>query len=155
MRTKLLLLSCLIIALPASAANSGTLLLKSIVPGVFSLSVDPKPLASALPLQTSQANSDVGTVKIKANTSVGYKINISSVNSGQLLHSSNTGATIPYTLRFDARPVNLVAPVTLNYPAPQPNANNAKVEISYTGVPHENLQEGDYADTVTFTISSL
>ena len=137
------------------AATNGVLLLRSTVSGVYSLTVEPKPLATTLPLDVSQSNSDVGTVKIKANTIYGYKISISSTNSGKLVHESTLTSNIPYSLRFDSRPVSLVSPVILNYPAPQPNANNAKVEITYTGVPHNNLEQGNYSDTVTFTISSL
>lgn len=154
MKLSLFIIGCLLTG-SALAATSGSLLLKSIVPGVNSLEVEPKPLASTLPLDTTQSNSEVAKVKIKANSTNGYKITISSANTGKLVHETVTTSSVPYTLRFDSQMVNLATGQVINYPAPQPNAHNPKVEISYTGVPHENLHEGYYSDTVTFTISSL
>ena len=146
---------CLLITSTAFAANTGSLLLKSIVPGLNTIEVEAKPLASTLPLDVTQSNSDVAKVKIKANSTNGYKITISSANSGKLVHETVSSSNISYTLRFDSTNVNLATGAEVNYPAPQPSANNAKVEISYTGVPLSNLIEGNYTDTVTFTISSL
>lgn len=155
MKKILLTAVCVVLSQTLLAATTGTLLLKGNVPGVNTIEVEPKPLASTLPLDVTQANSDVAKVKIKANSSNGYKITISSANTGSLVHETVSNSSIPYTLRFDSTTVNLATGAVINYPAPQPNANNAKVEISYTGVPLSSLVEGIYTDTVTFTISSL
>lgn len=144
-----------LLAATSFAATTGTLLLKSTVSKIHSLEVNPTTLASTLPLNVTQNNSEVATVKIKSNSNTGFKITISSANQGKLIHQANQSSVMPYSITYDSNAVNLVSGTVLNFPGNNPNARNDKVRISYTGVPHANLQQGDYTDTVTFTISSL
>lgn len=154
MKIKNLILS-LFLTTPTYAATSGSLLLKSIVPKVFSVVVNPTTLASTLPLETTQANSTVAGVALKANTQNGYKVTITSANTGKLVHQTNAASTMPYTMKFDGQSVNLSTGTTLVFNTSGPTNKNAPVQISYTGVPYSSLQQGDYTDTVTFTVSSL
>lgn len=153
--TQIISIIVLLVASASWAAPTGTLLLKSTVSKIHSLEVNPTTLASTLPLEASQANSEVATVKVKSNSPTGYKITITSANLGRLVHETNTLSVMPYTLTYDNNAVNLVSGTVFNFPGNSPNARNDKVRISYTGVPYSNLQQGEYTDTVTFTISSL
>ncbi len=64
-----------------------------------------------------------------------------------------TSSSINYTLRYAGQAVNLVSGQQFTYVVSAANVNR-DVDISYTGVPHENLIEGQYSDTVTFTIAA-
>jgi hypothetical protein len=137
----------------AVAATSGTLLLKGTVPRLLSITVTPETVATNLPLDTTQANTKVAVVNEKSNSKTGYNVSVSSANQGKLVHESVTSSSINYTLRYAGQAVNLTAGQQFTYVASAANANR-DVDISYTGVPHENLIEGEYSDTVTFTIAA-
>ncbi len=138
----------------ALAATSGQLLLKGNVPRLLSITVTPETIASSLPLNTTQANTKVATVNEKSNSNTGYKVSIASANAGKLVHESVASSSINYTLSYNSNSVNLVSGQTFTYSSAASVNSNRDVKISYTGVPHENLVEGDYADTVTFTIAA-
>ncbi len=136
------------------AATTGNLLLKGTVPALLSIAVTPEPLASTLPLDTTQTDSKVATVNEKSNSNTGYKVNISSTNGGNLVHDSVASSFINYSLTYDGNAVNLSAGDEFIFSSASSVDTNKDIDISYTGVPHANLIEGDYTDTVTFTISA-
>lgn len=138
----------------AQAATTGNLLLKGTVPPLLSIVVTPEALASALPLDTTQTDTKVATINEKSNSNTGYQVAVSSSNQGKLVHESVASSFINYSLKYNGNSVDLSAGQTYTYPSATSVNTNRDVEISYTGVPHEDLVQGEYSDTVTFTISA-
>jgi hypothetical protein len=136
------------------AATSGTLLLKGSVPAVLSITVSPETLASTLPLDATLVDSKVATVNEASNSNTGYQVSISSANQGQLVHESVVSSSINYSLKYDGSAVNLATGESFAFSTAASVNINKDLNISYTGVSHENLIQGDYADTVTLTISA-
>lgn len=138
----------------AFAATSGTLLLRGTVPRLLEITVTPESIASTLPLDTTQANVLVAVVNEKANSKTGYQVSISSANQGKLVHESVNSSSVNYALRYNGSAVDLSTGQTFTYSGAGANNNNRNVDISYTGVAYDLLIEGDYSDTVTFTIAA-
>ena len=138
----------------AFAATSGTLLLKGVVPRLVSIVVTAETIAANLPLNTTQSNTKVAEVNEKSNSNTGYKVTIASANAGKLVHQSVASSSVNYTLRYNNSAVNLASAQTITYSSAASVNANRDVDISYTGVPHENLIEGNYQDTITFTIAA-
>ena len=152
---KLLVTTFLTLAFASAyAANSGNLLLKGTVPRLLDITVTPNSTASALPLDTTQSNTVIASINEKSNSNTGYKVTVSSANQGKLVHQSVTSSVVNYTLRYNANSVNLATGQTFTYGTAAAANNNRNVDISYTGVAHDLLIEGDYSDTVTFTIAA-
>lgn len=154
LKTTLAVLATVAISTHAMAATTGTLLLKGTVPRLLSIEVNAEAIASTLPLDTTQADTLVAVVNEKSNSKTGYNVSISSANSGELVHESDSSSTIAYSLKYDGQTVDLSSGDNFVHAFPTGANNDRDVEISYTGVPHENLVEGDYTDTVTFTIAA-
>ena len=150
----LLLTLASVLTTTAFAATSGTLLLKGTVPRIINLTVTAETLAANLPLDTTQNNSKVATVNEQSNSNTGYKVTISSANAGKLVHSTVSSSSVPYTIRYNSQSLNLASSQSVTYSSAASVNANRNVDISYTGVPFENLIEGTYQDTVTFTIAA-
>ena len=147
-----LLLGLLLTLNSTFAATSGTLILTGIIPKKVEITVTSKPAASNLDLETTQTNLSVGTLTGKSNVVAGYKISVSSLNSGKLVHTSTPTSFVNYTLRIDTTSVPLSGSGFANYSAV---GNFTKdVNISYTGVDGYVMTDGNYTDTLTFTISA-
>ncbi len=151
---RILSIAILLSVYGAQASTSGQLLMKGTVPQLFNLTVLPDALSTALPLSTTQNRTRVARLKASANTNNGYRISVSSANGGKLVHATSLSSNVPYTLRVGGRETNLVTGQThvFNRNSPVVNRNHG-VRISYTGIPHEDLLEGDYSDVLTFSIS--
>lgn len=148
---KLIALSLLVLSVPALAANTATLLLKGSIPQVLNISVAPESVSSALDLTTTQSNTKVATINEKSNSHGGYKVTISSQNLGVLKNSSHS---FVYSLSYNGSSLNLTSSVTQSHSVSQAVNVNKNLNISYTGVPAEQLVAGDYSDTITFTIAA-
>lgn len=135
----------------AFSATTATLLLKGTIAPLLNISVTPESVSSALDLTATQTNTKVATVQEKSNSSTGYKVTISSQNLGVL---KNNTSTFVYSLAYDGIALNLASPVTKTYSASAAVTSNKNVNISYTGVPADQLVAGDYTDTITFTIAA-
>lgn len=138
----------------AFAATSGTLYLKGTVPALLSISVSPESVASSLPLNTSQTDTKVASVNETSNSNTGYEVSISSQNAGKLVHESVSSSSINYSLKYGTSSVNLASGQTFTYASPASVNKDSDISITYTGVPHASLIQGDYEDTVTFTIAA-
>jgi hypothetical protein len=148
------LLLLLMFALPAFAATSGQLPLKGSVPAVVSIAVSALPIASTLPLNVTQNRTRVGTSTETWNTLNGAKVHISSLNQGFLVHQSVTSSKIAYVFRYRNTNVNLASGQTFNTNQQGRRTANRALRVSYTGVPHSSLIEGDYTDIITLSISA-
>lgn len=151
----LLATTLLLTSFTAYSATTGTLLLQGIVLPKLDITVTPETISSGLDLETTKVNLKVAEVREKANLVLGYKVTISSANLGNLKRVSGT-QVFPYSLKYNNNAVNLSTPAGQAFTyATALIANNVRdVTISYTGVPAENMVEGTYVDTVTFTIAS-
>lgn len=138
----------------AMAATSGTLMLRGTVPRLLEITVNDEAIASTLPLDTTQSGTLVAVINEKSNSVTGYNVSISSANLGALVHETEVSSSISYTLNYNGNAVDLVNGDSFSYSFPTGANNNRNVTISYTGVPHEDLIEGDYSDDITFTIAA-
>lgn len=152
---KHLLLLSLLISTPLYSATVGTLLLTGIIPKKVEITVTPKTIASALNLEVTQVDLSVGTLTGKSNSNAGYKIAVASTNLGKLKNgvaSPSLSVDVPYTMSVDSNAINLVTGSNFNSVGKAPFTKDIK--ISYTGVDAFLYEEGNFTDTVTFTISA-
>ena len=138
----------------AMAATTGSLLLKGTVPRLLEITVNAEAIAATLPLDTTQSGTLVAVINEKSNSKTGYNVSISSANQGELVHESDSSSSVAYSLTYNGNSVDLANGETFTYSFPTGANNNRNVTISYTGVPHEDLIEGEYKDDVTFTIAA-
>jgi hypothetical protein len=143
------LLLAILITLPVCADTTAVLHLKGTVPVVMSLELESESLALNLPLDVSQNNTKIGTIKEKSNSGAGYTLSISSLNNGYL---KNGTESVQYTMNYGGVSVPLNTPQTLNRTTR--GSSNRDVNITYTGAALETLKSGDFTDTVTFTIQA-
>jgi hypothetical protein len=151
---KFFILAVAFAASASFAATSGTLLLKGTVPRSIAIVVTAESIAANLPLNVTQSNTKVAVVNEKSNSSTGYKVSVASANAGKLVHQSVASSSVNYSLRYNSNAVNLASGQTFTYATGGLANVNRNVDISYIGVPHESLVEGQYSDTVTFTIAA-
>ncbi len=147
---KTLLALTLSMSFSAMAGTSATLLLKGTIPALLNIAVTPELNASALDLTATQSNTKVATVQEKSNSQSGYKVSIASQNLGVL---KNGVHAFPYALAYDGSALDLSSTVTQVHSASSAVAVNKNVNISYSGVPADQLVAGDYSDVITFTIA--
>ncbi len=136
----------------ALAATSGTLTLSGTVPQRVDILVNAQSGATTLDLSTSQADYLVATVREKSNSATGYKVSLSSANSGNLV---NGRSMISYTAKYNTSGVTLSStPQTITNVTSQssPITTTKNFNISYTGADELDLMQGVYSDTLTFSI---
>jgi len=139
----------------ALAATSDDLKLKGKVPKKLSILVTPDPIALNLDLEASPTALLVASVNEKSNSNSGYKITADSLNDGKLVNQQDTTQSVTYSMTYDGASVNLsTVDEVKNESSSGVHDNNSDVKIAYTGAPHETRVEGNYTDTITFTISA-
>ena len=139
----------------AFSATTGTLLLQGIVPKKVAIVVTAQSVASALDLDTTQADLKVATVNEQSNSKTGYKVTITSANLGKLKRTD--GAEVfAYTLKYGGAAVALSTSTGTSFTNSTAAAVNVNKDlaISYSGVANESMVEGTYADTLTLNIAS-
>ncbi len=153
---KTILLASLLFSSIAMSATTSTLLLKAQVPRALSIAVTPAPVASALDMTVTQSDLFIGVVNEKSNSKTGYKATVTSANLGKLKRVG--GAEVfSYALKISGTVIDLssAAGSTYYFYNTQLTDTNRDMFVSYTGVPAEQMVEGAYNDTVTFTISAI
>lgn len=145
---KLILL--LLLSLPTFAATTANLVITGFVPAILSISVAPEIIATTLPLDITQTNTKIATVTERSNNHAGHKVTIVSANQGKLLLDVTN--FVIYTLTYNNLPVNLAGTTTFNYVFTNASPQLRDVKISYNGTPNEDMANGSYTDTLTFTI---
>lgn len=139
----------------AIAATSDDLKLKGKVPKKLSILVIPEAIALNLDLETTQTALEVASVNEKSNSNSGYKIEADSLNDGKLVNQDDITQSITYSMTYDGNAVDLTTTDEVkNVASSGVYDNNSVVEIAYVGAPHETRVEGNYTDTITFTISA-
>lgn len=150
MKKPLLSLLLMSVSSLSMAATVGTLNLQGVVPAVLSITITPEPLATNLPLDTTQSNVKVAEAVEVSNSATGYTVDIVSANNGQLVNGSDT---INYSLTYGGSTIDLANGDAVTGASGAVNANK-DINISYTGVDYALLTQGTYSDQVTFTISA-
>lgn len=136
------------------AATTGTLLLKGVVAKKIAIVVTSQSVASALDLETSQTSLKVGTVNEQSNSKTGYKVTITSANSGKLKRTDGP-EVFSYDLTYGGANVGLAAGGSVfSNPAVAAVNVSKDLNIAYTGVAAESMIEGAYTDTLTLNIAS-
>lgn len=137
------------------AATTGTLLLKGVVAKKIAIVVTSEAVASALDLEVSQtAGLLVGTVNEQSNSKTGYKVSITSANSGKLKRTDGP-EVFSYDLTYGGAVVGLASGGSVfSNPAVAAVNVNKDLMITYTGVPAESMIQGAYTDTLTLNIAS-
>ncbi len=141
----------------AFSATSDDLNLKGKVPKKVSIKVHPTSLANSLNLQDSPADELVATVDENSNSNSGYKISAQSINGSKLVNSAVGAVPVSYTLSYDGSPIVFPASgaVVVKTVATSGVYNDVSdVGITYVGADHATRVEGDYTDTITFTIAA-
>lgn len=136
------------------AATTGSLVLQGTVPQLVSIDVTANSNTQNIPLDQTQSNLVVGSVVESSNSNSGYNVQISSSNAGKLVHDSETSSFIAYSLTYGGSAIDLSTTDTVEQNTAGSYEVTKNVAIAYTGVDHKDLIEGNYSDTVTFTISA-
>lgn len=145
------------LSLSAFAATSDDLKLKGKVPKKLAILVTPEAVALNLDLETSQTGTGllVASVNEKSNSNSGYKITADSLNDGELVNQQDTTQSVTYGMTYDGVAVDLTTNDEVKTELSSGvHDNDSEVRITYTGAPHETRVEGNYTDTITFTISA-
>ncbi len=132
--------------IPASAASSGQIQLRGVVPAVCTVAVSET--GANLDLVQGQAQVPVAAVEERCNSANGYTVAISSRNGGQLRTESG-GAGVGYTLHYGD------ASGTAELMTDRSVSNSARRGTLAVTVPGDRtLPAGEYTDIVTVSISA-
>ncbi len=140
-----------------ACTDKDKLILSGTVETKCSLKVNAKPEATKLNIVAGQANTLVATVTESTNHLPGYRITMSSINGGNLVHASLASQKVPYKLSYDGgaylSPTTTPQQVKITGALPGPVTDNSDVKINFAGKPA--ALAGVYSDTVTFEIAAL
>jgi hypothetical protein len=146
------------------AATTGTLVLQGTVPGILEITITPEPGSSALDLSIDAANLKVATVNERSNKKAGYTVSVESANAKaagiDTPYFDNTdpdvSSSLDYQISYGGNAVALSggsAIISDTAVKTSGTGTSSDVAISYNGAaafPYE----GNYSDTLTFTIAA-
>jgi hypothetical protein len=130
------------------ASTTGTLFLSGNVPKKVEISVTPDSVASTLDLEATQVDLTIAELSGKSNVNAGYKISLASSNNMKLVNVSNPLMFVNYSLKIGT--TSITNGGNINYTGKGTFSKDLK--ISYTGIDFTNYDDGNYNDTLTFTI---
>ena len=136
-------------------ALTGSITISGVVPGATAIVVTPVNGYNTLDLTASPVDKVVANVQEMNNTTLGYKVSLTSSNSGQL--SNGKIGSLPYTAKYNSTAVTLSStPVVVTNAGPSNVLVNVTkaFSISYTGASSAQMMAGTYSDTLTFTIAA-
>jgi spore coat protein U-like protein len=145
----------LVVSTPAFAASTGNLDLSGTVAAACDVTVSPVPIASNLPLSSTQVDLLVGSVSETCNDANGYTLTAQSSNSSALLPAGGGTDSVPYTFRYDGTIRSLTggAAEVTNVSAPTGAAGVSKsIQLSYANPGF--IAADTYTDTIVFTIAA-
>lgn len=140
---------------PVWAASSDTLLLQGSVTAVNDISVAAVSGANnSLNITGGVSNLTVANVSETSNSLLGYKINMSSANGGELRNTSDATKKTTYTISYDGgsavTPSTSAAQVKNVTSLGALTTNSSAVKVNVTAYP--TAPAGTYNDTLTFSI---
>lgn len=152
---KLVLLSMLFLSpLATLAATTGGITISGVVPASTSITVTPLTGYNAIDFTAGASNLAVASVREKNNKVAGYVVTMASANAGKFKNGSNE---LVYTARYNGVAATLsVTPQTVTSQGSQLTPVNTlkALDISFTSTLAEDMLEGTYSDTLTFTITA-
>ncbi len=150
-----LAIGALLVPMNALSADTGTLLLQGTVALVNNIVITPNGSNNtSLDIQSGSANVLVASVTETSNNLTGYKINIKSLNGGELRNSADATKKTTYTISYNGG-----SAVTLSTSYQQVKnvsslsgltSNSSNVNASVAA--YSSAPAGTYSDTVTFQI---
>lgn len=164
MKNKLLVASAVLLfggfAMQAQAASRASLFLEGTIEIICDLFVDPViGSLNSLDIVNGETARLVATVTETTNNPTGYRIDMESVNTGQLIHNNGTSQTA-YTIAYDGAAA--VAPGAVGTPVavktvagPIAATVTATANVEITVNPGGALPAGAYTDTLIFTMVAL
>ena len=141
------LIAATLIAAPAVAQSSGSVVLKGNVP--LNCTVSVSDLNQSLNLNGGETDKQVGTVVENCNSGTGYNISLTSSNAGKL--KNTRGDEISYSVKYDGNGGALSNAMQVSRGTAQFGKSSA-LAVSLNG--SNQYIAGDYADTVTITIAA-
>lgn len=142
-----------LLSFEAFAQSSAPLILKARVAQKLILTVTPVPMATTLPLDTTQNDLKVATASVVSNSASGFKVLVSSANMSNLKRLGGN-QLFPYTMKYGNIQIPLNSPTATEFLSDGVINTSDNLTISYTGKPLDTMVAGEYQDTVTFTISA-
>lgn len=158
MKKHILTLALTLSTVSSFAATTANLQLKGVVQDILSIDIAKNGTeADNLNLHETKSNLKLATLTEKSNSKTGYKVTLSSANSGKLVRvngdSSKASETFLYEIDYNNKKLNLNGPKIETYSGAQATSINRDVGISYQARAIDTLVAGDYTDTITFTIA--
>ena len=144
-----------LISIGAQAATTGSITISGTVPAATAIVVTPVAGYNALDLATTAVDQQVATVREINNTANGYTVTLASANSGSLVNG--VIGSVGYSAKYDGGSVTLSnTPQTVTNAGPSSSVVNVlkSFDVSFTGTAPEDLMQGTYSDTLTFTIQA-
>jgi hypothetical protein len=148
-----------IMAIPVTAATTGSIALSGSIPAIMELEIASEPAASNLPLTKTVADLPVATVTERSNKKAGYTVVLESANakasgSSPSFKSEESADALPYSIKYNGSDVNFVGgSAIVSSTSSRTNAAGVSkpVTVSFDGASYF-LDESTYGDTLTFTI---
>lgn len=152
---KLLLLIILLPLVQVYAATTGNVVISGAIPAATAIVVTAQSGYNSIDLTSTATDLLVVKVRELNNTTAGYVVSLTSSNAGKLKNGS-LGEKV-YTAKYNNVAVTLSStPITVTSQGAQTSVVNILKDftISFTGSNVEDLMQGTYSDTITFTISA-
>jgi hypothetical protein len=157
--TKQILIAALLIStvttVSALAASSGTLTVSGTVATVNDISITPNGSNNTtLNITAGESAKNIAAVSETSNDILGYKINLSSANAGELQNASDVTKKTTYTISYNGgsyvTPSNTPAQVKNVSSLAALTTNTSQVLINVVAFP--GAVAGTYSDTITLAI---
>lgn len=143
-----------LLAVNTYAASTGTLLLQGVVNLVNDIVITANANATTLNILGGETNKLVASVAETSNNLLGYHIEMSSANAGQLKHTIDSSKQTAYTVSYNGgAAVALTAtPQTVKNVASLSGLATANSNVNVNVTAYPTAIAGTYQDTVTISI---
>lgn len=139
----------------AFGALTGSITISGSVAAATAITVTSSPGYNTLDLSNSVTDLQVASVRETNNTTLGYRVTLTSANAGQLKNGSV--GSLAYSAKYNGASVTLsTTPQTITNTGNSNTVVNVlkPLAISYTGAAANTMMAGTYSDTLTFTIAA-
>lgn len=137
----------------AFAANTGSITISGTVPAQTSITVTPTTGYNSLDIPSGETNKTVANITEYNNTAAGYTVTLSSLNGGKLKNSSLGEFT--YTAKYNNVSISLTTlPTNITTQGSQSTVINISKPLNISFPAQTDLMQGNYSDTIIFTITS-
>lgn len=154
MKASRLLIVALFASVSAQAASTGTLLLQGTVALVNDIVINAQSGATTLDIVGGETGKLVAVVDETSNNLNGYTIEMSSANSGLLVHTTDSSQSTSYTVSYDGgSSVTLSStPQTVKNVSSLSGLTTVSSDVNVDVAANATAIAGTYQDTVTISI---